>query len=305
MVAMSASSPGRHEAPVQRVDGAGESAHCFDPGLVGILSRPRPGTELRTGVILLNAGLVHHAGPFRSYVQLARALSSQGFPVLRFDQSGLGDSAVSKVVVAQRRNTEVRAAIDFMAAETGADRFVVGGICSAADDAFHVSGVEPRISGLLLIDGLAYRTMGYWLRFLTHLFTRKDKLLCLLKWRRANSPGLKDFRDFPDTAVARQRMRELVAQDKQLLFLFTSGAHRYFNHHGQLAACLGAPVRTPQVSLEYWPGCDHTFYLQEHRDRMLATVVDWVRSRFGEDATIDARTGAGESSRAERRFDAR
>src|SRR5690606_5587958 len=83
-----------------------------------------------------------------------------GCPVLRFDRSGLGDSPVPAGVVADRSRLELRAAMDLVAARTGARRFVVGGICSAADNAFRLAAVEPHIDGLLMLDGLAYRTPG-------------------------------------------------------------------------------------------------------------------------------------------------
>lgn len=73
--------------------GITETAHVFGEGLVGVLSRPRQIVAGRPAVILLNAGLVQRSGPFRVYAQLARALASCGFVVLRFDLSGRGDSA--------------------------------------------------------------------------------------------------------------------------------------------------------------------------------------------------------------------
>ena len=38
-----------------------------------------------TGVILLNAGLVHRMGPFRLNVNLARKLAAENFIVMRLD----------------------------------------------------------------------------------------------------------------------------------------------------------------------------------------------------------------------------
>ncbi|HEU4534994.1 MAG TPA: hypothetical protein VFS00_12795, partial [Polyangiaceae bacterium] len=71
-----------------------EKAHAFGEGgvLFGIVcapTQPRPG---RPAVVLLNAGLVHRAGPFRLHVDLARRLAARGFVTLRLDQSALGDS---------------------------------------------------------------------------------------------------------------------------------------------------------------------------------------------------------------------
>jgi len=146
------------------MNAAGESVHRFGDGLVGVVSHPR-GQARRTGVVLFNAGLVHRAGPFGGYTQLARMLAALGFPVLRMDHAGLGDSAPCTVSTAERRVSELRAALELLSAQTGAENVVLGGICAGADEAFHMSD-DPRIAGLVLLDGLAYRTPGYWWRYL-------------------------------------------------------------------------------------------------------------------------------------------
>lgn len=261
-------------------NGLGESAHRFGPGLIGILHRPRA-TPQRAAVILLNAGLVQRMGPFRGYVQLARALSACGFTVLRFDQSGLGDSPVSNIPSAQRRLSEVQAGMALVAAETGAERFVLGGICSGADDAFHLAVADPRVDGALLLDGLAHRTAGFWLRYLAPRLLDPRRLWQRLRRARVQQPGMDDYRDFPGRRAAALQLAQLVERGVRLLFLYTGGAYRYFNHRGQLAACLGAAARSPQVTLEYWPDCDHTFFLGRDRARLHAAVTAWMQTQFG------------------------
>ena len=60
-------------------------------GIVTLPERPDHGQDL-PAIILLNAGLAHRVGPQRLYVKMARHMASQGFAVLRFDFSGIGDS---------------------------------------------------------------------------------------------------------------------------------------------------------------------------------------------------------------------
>ena len=62
-----------------------------DEHLFGILSRTSHSTE-RLAVLIFNAGSVHHVGPNRVSVTLARNLAAWGFPCLRFDHEGIGDS---------------------------------------------------------------------------------------------------------------------------------------------------------------------------------------------------------------------
>jgi pimeloyl-ACP methyl ester carboxylesterase len=273
-------------AIAQRLAGnaEGETAHVFGEGLLGVISHGAGHAIQDTAVILFNAGLVQRSGPHRGSVLLARALARSGFPVLRFDQSGLGDSPISTTTCSNRRHAELRAAIDLLAAQTGASRFVIGGICSAADNAFRLAALEPRVHGLLLLDGLAYRTPGYWWRYLLPRMFHPGKV-----WRwwrqRGTQTDMANFRDFPTRAEAVEQMAELVSRDVRLLFVFTGGAYRYFNHAGQLPACLGAAARAPQVSLAYWRDCDHTFYLRRDRDRLQHLVESWLDAEFGPRST--------------------
>lgn len=274
-------------APWRTNAAGGETVHVFADGLVGAITHPVGRVERKdTAVILFNAGMVQRSGPHRGSVQLARALAERGFAVLRFDQSGLGDSPVSAQASGNRRGEELAAAIDLLVAETGARRFVIGGICSAADNAFRLAAIEPRVHGLLMLDGLAYRTPGWWLRHLPpRLRPRK-----LWNWWRQRGPGddMANFRDFPTRAQAAAQMQAMVARGMRMLFVYTGGAYRYFNHAGQFAACLGRAARSPRVSLAYWPDCDHTFYLARDRARLQALAGDWLEREFGAQAAAQA-----------------
>ncbi|MBB1061457.1 alpha/beta fold hydrolase [Marilutibacter spongiae] len=267
----------------------GESAHRFGPGLVGVLHRPchEAGHVQPVAVILLNAGLTGRAGPYREYVMMARALARAGFTVFRYDQSGLGDSLAPMQQAGDRRQREARAAMTLVGAETGLMRFVMGGLCSGADDAFHLAGDDPRIVGTILLDGIGYRTPQFWLRHVAPRLLSPRRWVSLLARLRARggggAPTLLDYRDFPEQAHARSQLRALVDRDVRLLCIYTSGSYYYVNHAGQLAGALGPAARARQVSVEFWRDCDHTFYLRRDRSRLLARTVAWMRDNFGTD----------------------
>jgi pimeloyl-ACP methyl ester carboxylesterase len=199
---------------------------------------------------------------------------------LRFDQSGLGDSPIATSASANRRHAELSAAIELLAGQTGARRFVIGGICSAADNAFRLAALDPRVHGLLLLDGLAYRTPGYWWRYLLPRVFHPGKVWRWWRQRGAQT-DMANFRDFPTRQEAVAQMNDMVARDIRLLFVFTGGAYRYFNHAGQLSAGLGAAARSRQVSLAFWPDCDHTFYLRRDRARLQDLVAAWLEREVG------------------------
>ena len=258
-----------------------ESALRFGDGLVGVLTHARGDRPAPVGVLLLNAGITRHVGPFRAHVDLARQLAGQGIPVLRFDQSGLGDSALPTQATSDRRNREVDAAMRVLAQHTGVERFVLFGLCSGADDAFHVAAADRRVAGAILLDGLAYPTLGFWLRHAAPRLLDPRKLWRYLGSRRKAGPSLADFRDFPSRPDAVRMLADMVARDTRLLFVFTGGAYLYFNHRAQLAACLGRAANAPQVALEFWREYDHTFYLRKHRRVLIDRICGWMQSQFG------------------------
>ena len=94
------------------------------PGMFGLLSRPRDAAR-STVVVILNAGFIHRSGPFRLGTRLARALAESGYPALRFDLPGIGDTLAH----ADRPPTEiVSAAFDRVQERTGCARVVIVGI---------------------------------------------------------------------------------------------------------------------------------------------------------------------------------
>lgn len=129
-----------------------------DRSLVGILTENGdadvPEQDELTGVLLLNAGLIHHIGPNRIYVRIARLLSSMGFIVLRFDFSGIGDSGPrkDKLPAAESITDEVRQAMDYLEQLKGIKQFVCIGFCSGATAAAQMLAADHRVKRAILID---------------------------------------------------------------------------------------------------------------------------------------------------------
>lgn len=128
--------------------------------LVGVVTMPRGAAAPRTAVLVLNAGLIHHVGPFRMHVELARALAGEGSLVCRIDQSGLGDSAPrpGAWTYEARAVRDARDAMDAVKARFGAEQFVLVGLCAGAMSVHRAAVADPRVVGVCLLDGYAYKT---------------------------------------------------------------------------------------------------------------------------------------------------
>ena len=139
-----------------------------EANLIGVLSEPDralpspapPRSTPRPVVILLNAGVLHRVGPHRLHVNLARRLAARGITSLRLDLSGIGDSPSVPGARSFRESAvaDTKAAMDQLAVELGAERFVLFGLCSGADNALATAEVDPRVVGVVVIDPPAYVT---------------------------------------------------------------------------------------------------------------------------------------------------
>src|SRR5262249_31985401 len=100
-------------------------------------------------------------------VRLARALAKRGVPSIRFDLSGLGDSARpdGRQSFEAQAVLDVRAAIDALEFVTGLKKFVLLGFCSGAYHSYNVALADDRVAGLLLFDAYRYPTFRLRLNY--------------------------------------------------------------------------------------------------------------------------------------------
>jgi len=126
--------------------------------LFGILETPRD-ARIDAVVVLLSPGVKMRVGPNQLYRSLGRIFADQGFQVLRFDFSGLGDSEgeiaerqLAKVYNAIVDGTYVNdtlSALDWLEARTGCQTFIVGGLCGGAMTGLLAGREDERIMALL------------------------------------------------------------------------------------------------------------------------------------------------------------
>ncbi len=127
--------------------------------LHGILCRPASASP-RQALLFLNTGANHHVGTSRMTVTMARRLAQLGFPSLRLDTGGLGDSPPTSVrpdgvVRGDTLVADMRAALDWLERQ-GHRAVILIGLCSGACAALQTA-TDRRVAGLLLLN-----LQGYW-----------------------------------------------------------------------------------------------------------------------------------------------
>lgn len=132
----------------------------FGPGerLFGILAKPSRAV-LGPGVVIANAGRDPHTGWARFGVDLSRRLASAGFPVLRIDLSGVGESPAppgrehDELLYSTVHQNDLREAAGVLV-RSGATGVVLAGRCSGAFAALHAAPMVERLRAVYAINML-------------------------------------------------------------------------------------------------------------------------------------------------------
>lgn len=123
---------------------------CAGEWLVGVLHRPvaaRP-----RGVLVVVGGPQTRVGSHRQFTLLARALAAQGFPVMRFDYRGMGDSGGALVGFEGIAEDLEAALAAFRERMPELREIVLWGLCDAASAALLHHRVHPQLAGLVLLN---------------------------------------------------------------------------------------------------------------------------------------------------------
>lgn len=262
--------------------------------LFGILTSPFEDQRVEDApiAIFLNAGIVHRIGPFRLHVDLARQFAKNGFSNFRLDLSGLGDSEArtGKVEAESRAEMDVADAMDYLTQETGVEKFVVIGLCSGAYNAHQVALKDPRIVGGAFLDGIVFRTTGfyfrhYFLRLLRPRFWRnfiKRRLSRNKSTTKNDGEVLGESEFFSDDLSHEQVKNEIhtiVDRGVETLFIYTGGFDDVCGK-SQFKEMFGLEPNDQSVQVEYYPNAEHTFRIVENRKLVCERISDWYQNRF-------------------------
>ncbi len=127
-----------------------------DEQLFGVY-HPPPDRTRGVGVVVCPPVGQEHIRSHRALLKLSLSLASAGFPVLRFDPLGCGDSAeiFPGTDALDRWRRDVGVAIEELAEGSGVEEIVLCGLRLGASLAAHAIGEHDEVSGLVLWDPVA------------------------------------------------------------------------------------------------------------------------------------------------------
>ena len=267
-----------------------------------------PPPAARPAVLMLNSGSVHHIGPNRLWVRLARQWAQRGITVLRIDISGIGDSDVREgaqdnVVYSPHAMQDVAAALVYLRAQAGATECHAMGLCSGAYHALKAAVAGQEIASSLMINPLTFfwkqgmelsDVKDYEVNALTAKYRRKlttgepwRKLLRgELDWRVIRQAVRRRLWGFVHPhllALARalrlpirndlaRELRQAAEHGIRLRFVFAADAPGFELLQQQSGRAMAPLLAARQASIDFVSGADHTFTRREARERLVALL---------------------------------
>jgi pimeloyl-ACP methyl ester carboxylesterase len=265
--------------------------------LTGILTKSDSQNSSATAVCLLNSGFIHRTGFNRFNTDLARKLSECGLTSLRFDLHGLGDSARfdGKRDYNEQASIDIGEAVTTVLDKSGAKKCILVGLCSGADFAHVVAVADPRVCGVVFLDGYAYPTLRFrfndykpalmkpW-KVINYFFKRLSKFQ---KQRTIsatlNSTATEDtsyVREFPPRAKIAKEVCTLVDRGVVLYYVYSGGIPIYYNYGDQFRDMFRSINFKGKVSYDFVKDADHTYTLVVLRRKLEEMVVNWIVKHF-------------------------
>ena len=267
---------------------------CEGESLIGVVSLPA--APASRGVLIVVGGPQYRVGSHRQFTLLARHLALNGFPALRFDYRGMGDSS-GDARNFEAASEDIGRAIDVLFEKVpGLADVVIWGLCDAASAALMYAPRDPRVSGLILLNPWVRTAQGIARTELKHYYGAR--LFHAGFWRklfrgevdlRASARSLASSmgtalsrRKVPhgDAASLPDRMRSGLARFKGTALLVLSGNDLTAQEFKDLVAGSTewqALLRQPRVRRCDLPEANHTFSTRQWRDRVANWTCDWVK----------------------------
>ena len=269
---------------------------CAGAQLLGVVAAAAQPAAL--GVVIVVGGPQYRAGSHRQFVLLARALARAGYPTLRYDYRGMGDSE-GALRNFETVGADVAAGIGALqAAQPNVQRVVLWGLCDGASAAllYLQEQADPRVAGLALLNPWVRSEASLAKTQVKHYYTQRLKerafWLKLLSGKVALGAltGLlrnvrTAFTGHPGVAQSQTSYQDRMAQawatfeGPTLLLLseldYTAREFVQFSTDSaawQRALNLRPPTR---VTVQ---GADHTCSTAAHKQTVEAATVQWLAS---------------------------
>lgn len=272
---------------------------CAGEQMLGILALPEQAQKI--GVLLLVGGPQYRVGSHRQFLLLARTLAAAGYPTMRFDYRGMGDSE-GDLRHFEAVNDDIAAAIAaFQAHCPQVTKLVLWGLCDAASSAllYWDAVKDARVSGLVLLNPWVRSETSLARAHIKHYYGQR--LLQAEFWRKLLTGklglgraiggfigSLNSARQDKRSAVAteslpfQKRMARGLATFPGTVLLLLSGndyTAKEFLETVKADSAWAAALGQPSVTRVDIAEADHTFSSAEWRRQVENITRQWLETK--------------------------
>lgn len=271
---------------------------CHDDEMIGIVAQSDMFHDV--GVLIVVGGPQYRVGSHRQFLLLSRVLAEAGYPTMRFDIRGMGDSSGVKRDF-ESISDDIGSAIEaFVNHSQNVKRIVMWGLCDAASASllYYYETRDSRVSGLVLLNPwvrseatLARTHLKYyylqriwqadfWLKLLRGKFGFRLAVNGFLgnieASRKKNSQS-----SYSKEQTFQEKMLQSVGQfSGPVLLLLSENDYtaKEFREMIQSNPNWELEIRKKNVSLFDIAEADHTFSSRVLRGRVEAITLEWLQA---------------------------
>lgn len=276
------------------------SFECAGQTLLGIVSIPAEAkVQEHTGVVIIVGGPQYRVGSHRQFVLLSRRLATSGFPVLRFDYRGMGDST-GAFHTFENVNDDVAAAINALQAATGVKNIVLWGLCDGASAAllYLHSRQDARVRGLCLLNpwvrsdaslaktrvkhyyGRRLRQREFWLKLLSGKVAAKAVITLIENLKKFASSSRQRHDEGHDRQSFQSKMESALQQFTQPILLILSGndyTAKEFLEYTSSSQTWATAMTRASLERHDLADVDHTFSGQKASSSVESITIEWLQ----------------------------
>ncbi|MBK8891605.1 MAG: hydrolase 1, exosortase A system-associated [Dechloromonas sp.] len=275
---------------------------CAGDQLLGIVAAPE--LPQATGVLIVVGGPQYRVGSHRQFLLLSRALAEAGYPAMRFDFRGMGDST-GELRNFETINEDIAAAIDaFQANCPQVERIVLWGLCDAASAnlLYWDQTRDARVHGLVLLNPWARSEATLARTHIKHYYGQR--LVQAEFWRKLLTGKLGLGRAINGflRSLKQARKESLPAVQDETLTFQKKMAHAMGTFHGEVLLLLSesdytakefiqavqadrlwsAAIGRPNITQSEIPEADHTFSSLEWRGQVESITRQWLKTKVNQ-----------------------
>jgi uncharacterized protein len=270
---------------------------CDGVQLIGVLHTPaKPRSR---GVVIVPGAPQYRAGSHRQFLLLARDLAAAGFPVLRFDYRGMGDSD-GLFAGFEGVSSDLKAAVDhFVSQVPEVTEIAMWGLCDGASAISFYAHSDPRVSAIALINpwvrsaeseaqarirhyyGARLVSKEFWRKLLSGQLeiAKSVRDLCAMAWTAGTKGGSGALNGNITARSLPSRVSDALSRFQGRILILLSGADltaQEFDTAVLKSAAMASWRKSANPSVSRLDNANHTYSTAEWRAQVHARTIAWL-----------------------------